>query len=233
MKIRNDIRIPRDVRQLLSGKEIRDVVADLYRNLKKNDNDLVSVYLPLANKRFLQICEDPYHQGSDRIDQLCFSLDDTKLLKALEKQKVIIIKGITEDEDDEGNGTGFIAGITISEPEYIRHLHNWAKDFNLIVNYGVFSLHSFTGEVYCMDNKYIFHTGRGLFRVFLEFLTEPTHILTYRRIYDLFQRVEGADFDNFAIHQIVGEIREKLHMTGKLSELLVTAGDRYLLKPEL
>ncbi|MCX6793722.1 MAG: hypothetical protein NTY06_01310 [Candidatus Gottesmanbacteria bacterium] len=223
----NDLGISYSLRKSLQDKDIQSVISDLYENRAKKD--AVSIYLPFANKRYDEICDDPYHEGSDKANDLYFALDDTKLLKLLERTKILKIKELSDDDDGEGGGMGLVAMVTIIKPEYIEHLYEWIKDDSFILNYGIFSLHTFTGEAYCRDNQYIFHTNKGLFRVFQAFLTEPTHILPYQKIYNYFQGGEKPKCGAEKVHQIIGEVKEKLRMTGKLSKLFIPSEDKYFL----
>lgn len=228
MKMKNkDLAIGYALRQTLSDKDVQSLISDMY---KARDQKVVSVYLPLANKQYEKICEDPYHEGSDKIEELCFQQADTKFLKTLESLKVLTIKTLMDDDDGEGGGMGFIANVVIKRPEYIAHLYEWIKDAGLILNYGIFSLHTFTGESYCLDSMYVFHTGKGLFRVFKRFLEEPTHILAYEVIYHTFQGSDKLTFGSEQVHQIIGEIREKLQMKHKLSALFRPSNDTYILR---
>ena len=210
------------LRELIRDEHIQSIVSDLYRNRTSKG---VSVFLPLANERFNKIASDPEHEGVDNLDELCFHLDDTLLLDEFIKLNILSVSKDCTDEDDD-----FTMCVRINDPEFIEHVYGWIKDKNLILNYGFFSLHTFTGEAYCLDNKYIFHTNKGLFRVFRAFLEEPTHILTYAKIYNTFQDSDRLTYRSEAIHQIIGEIKEKLYMKGSLSKLFIPSSDKYYLK---
>lgn len=217
------------IRKLIQDKDIQWMVSGLYKNMRSEEAVFVS--LPLANKRFNKIADDPDHEGAEKLNELCFNLEDSMLLNELLELKIISIsrEGMGDDDD-------FAVYVKINNPEFIEELHEWVKDSALILNYGIFSLHTFTGEAYCLDNKCVFHTGKGLFRVFKAFLKGQTHILDYTTIYMMFH--EGNNRRQlgplpFEIHQIVGDIREKLGMKGKLSKLLISSSNQYLLKPGL
>lgn len=226
-----DFSITFSLRKLIQDEDIQSLIADLYG--KRKETVMTTVFLPLANKRIAEIGFDPDHEGAENFEELCFSLDDTLLLTELEKLKVLSIKIFTVDDD----GGSFIAMVKIINQEYIQQIYEWITDKDLIINYGIFSLHTFTGEAYCLDNKYIFHTGKGLFRVFRSFLEEPTHILDYQTIYKMFYKGEKdvliSQMGSEQIHQIIGDIREKLLMKDELSRLFITSSNQYVLKPGL
>lgn len=221
----NDFVISYSLRQLAQNKDIQNIVLKL--NEKKSSKDIVSVYLPLANECICKIAENPNlrDQGFDS----CYELSDSKLINELIKIKVL---STTNDyvftEDD---GGAYVADIMISNPSFIEHYYQWIKDECHILNYGIFSLHTFTGEAYCMDNRYKFDTSKGLFRVFKAFLEEPTHVLSYIQIHNIFYEENIIDVSKAKfINQTISEIREKLKMTNKFSKLLIPADKRYLLK---
>lgn len=217
-----DLGINYSLRKLLQDRDIQAVVSDLYKSRKSTD--VVTVFLPLANKRLAEIGFDPNHKNRENL-VVCFTLNDSLLLNELFKLGVLSKEEGTDDDE------GLSAFVKINSPEFIERLYEWVKDTSLIVNYGIFSLHTFTGEAYCLDNKYIFHTNKGLFRVFQAFLKEPTHILAYGKIYNIFQDSDRLTCGSETIHQIIGEVREKLQMKGKLSKLFIPSSDKYILKP--
>lgn len=212
------------LRELIRDKTIQSMVSCLYEIRQRND--VIAVSLPLANSRFFLICEDPYHEDSDNIEKLCFHLKDSLFIDELIKLDVLS-KGECTDEYDE-----FSAYVKIVNSNFIEGLYEWIKDKDLIINYGIFSLHTFTGEGYCVDNKYSFHTNKGLFRVFKAFLQKPTHILNDREIFQTFydSTSDALKLRVEIVHQIIGEIREKLSMKGELSKLFLRTGNQYLLK---
>lgn len=227
------------LRSLLEDIDLQGVAKELYQ--KRNSEKEVSIFLPLAND-----CADKIASGvatnigsSDLKD--CWNLKDTMLLGELEKFKVLAVKLITEGDDSAGRTIGFVAIVKINNQSFLEYLNGWVDDLSYITNYGIFSLHAFSGEAYCLDHKYIFHTNKGLFRVFLAFLKEPTHTLSFKRIFQEFtanldvcsandQETGKVSYSSESIHQIIGEIREKLLMKGKLSKLFLISGDTYLLK---
>lgn len=223
----NDFVISYSLRQLAQNKDIQNIVLKL--NEKKSSKDIVSVYLPLANECISKIAENPNlrDQGFDS----CYELSDSKLINDLIKIKVLsTANDYVFTEDDDGS---VVADIMISNPSFIGHYYQWIKDADHILNYGIFSLHTFTGEAYCDNCEYFFHTNKGLFRVFKAFLTEPTHILNYKQIYDSFQEGNKIKVDYYkeAVHQIIGEIREKLNMKGNKSKLFLPSDNKYYLRP--
>lgn len=220
------------IRELAKDKDNVSIITDLYKN--RDSKSDTSIYLPIANRRFDEICEDPSHEGYEKLNDICFTLNDTSFLRTLEDLKVLKISMLTVDDDGEGGGMGYIAVVQIRNSDYIEHLHEWVMDSNLILNYGIFSLHIFTGEAYCLDNKYKFHTGKGLFRVLRAFLEEKTHILGFQTIYKTFHADEKEiNMDLMlpeSIHQVIGDIKENLMMKGKLSKFFITSSSQYILK---
>lgn len=209
-----DFSINYSLRKLIQDKFIQSMVADLYKHRKETDP--VTIFLPLTNDRFNKIASDPDHEGIENFEELCLTFDDSLFLNELFKLRVLSKKECA-DED-------FSACVKIINPEFIEHIHAWIKDKNLIINYGIFSLHTFSGEAYCLDNKYVFHAGKRSFRVFRSFLEEPTHILDYQTIYKIFYKGEKNRptyrMSPTQIHQIIGDIREKLHMKGNSQNCL-------------
>lgn len=218
------------IRHLILNKEVQEIVKDLFK--MHNSMKEAIIYLPLLNDCIYRtIKKASVEMGSFNIEN-CFNMEDVILLEELNKLKVLELKDVFEKEANEGMGLGYVATILIKNKKYIEFLYQWICDLRLIINYGIFSLHTFTGEAYCLDSKYIFHTNKGLFRVFKAFIEEPTHIFTYKQIYQHYQdsTADTLRYNSETIHQIIGEIREKLQMKGKLSKLFLPAGDRYILK---
>jgi uncharacterized protein YfkK (UPF0435 family) len=213
--------IPFSLRELIKDKDIQGMVSDLYKHRKGTDP--VTIFLPLTNDRFNKIASDPDHEGIENFNEIRLTFDESLFLDELFKLRVLVYSEECANED-------FSACVKIINPEFIEQIYEWIKDKDLIINYGIFSLHTFTGEAYCLDSKYIFHTNKGLFRVFQAFLKEPTHILAYKKIYNIFQDSDKLTSGSETIHQIIGEIREKLQMKGKLSKLFIPSSDSYILK---
>jgi len=229
---KNENSIPYVIRKLIQNRDIQGMIADLYKNrISKN---VFNIYLPLVNERFTDLCIDQYHDHTNDFDN-SISRNDMVLLNELEKLQIINNDGITEDEDGDGQGLGFVAMVTIINPQFIELLYKWIKDTELIINYGIFSLHTFSGEAYCQDNKGKFHTGKGLFRVFLTFLKEKNHILDYSRIYKIYHEDEkNVDMEKMVpedIHQIIHDIKDNLSMKGSLSKLFMPSSNQYILYP--
>ena len=229
MKIKNDneLGITYLLRKIILNNDLKYMVRYLYE--RRMEKEALSVYLPLANDRMNEIAENPelHDEGFDS----CFEKDDSTLINELIRLKVLSRpKEYNFSEDDDGS---FIATVKVENPDSVEHFYKWIRGQDYIINYGVFSLHTFTGEAYCMDNRYDFDTSMGLFRVYKAFLEEPTHILSYVQIHNLFHRenitnVSEAKF----INQTISEIREKLKMTEALSKLLIPADKKYLLISE-
>jgi len=220
---KSDLAIPYSVRSLLQVKQNHQIIFDLYKSIKYNE--VAYFFLYIVNESWNKIAEDPYHEGADDFWKKVNDFDDSRLLIELCKLKIISRKNESLVDDE------FSVCVEVEIPKYIEKFHYWLEDERLILNCGMFSLHTFTGESYCGNNKYNFHTSRGLFRVFKAFLTEPTHILTYNQIRSIFMDnpEEKAD-DRLKIHQTIGEIKEKLNMKGEFSELFVSSGKEYLLR---
>jgi hypothetical protein len=229
MKLKNgEIVIPYTLRRLVMDKAIQGMVGEL--NEKKNAKGPISVYLPLANDQMNRICENQLLCEELGGFDSCFNLDDSLLISELTNIGVL---SHTANDNSYGwnDEDSSLWGMEVNSPEFIEHLFNWVRDKDLILNYGIFSLHTFTGEAYCMDNRYDFDTSKGLFRVFRAFLEEPAHILSYIQIHNLFyeESITEASKAKF-INQTIGEIREKLKMTTEFSKLLIPADKKYLLR---
>lgn len=227
MKI-GDYLIPHALRQLAQDKEIQGMVLDLY--LRRDKKDSLWIYLPYANKRQMEFApkeelnEELREEGYDPY----FKLKDTSLISELEYLNVLHRPEENNFFDDEDGS--FIATVVIDKPDFIDYLYNWIKDSEYILNYGIFSLHKYTGEAYCEDNKYTFDTSKGLFRVMKAFLENTKHILTFNEIVDKFQGEHVVDYDPQRVYQAINDIKDKLKMTGKFSKLFLTSDGTYLLK---
>lgn len=225
MKIKNDdFVISYTLRQLAKDKNIQHIVKEL--NERKSSKDIIPIYLPLANECINKIADDPnlHEQGFNS----CYELSDSLLINELINIKVLSTPNdyvFTEND----NGL-FVADIIINNPDFIEHYYEWIKDADHILNYGIFSLHTFTGEAYCLDNKSVFPTDSGIFRVFKAFIQEPTHILSYNQINSVFINDDIQDPDSLVIQQAIYKIKKKLDMEGEFKKLFLPSGNKYLLR---
>ncbi|MCL4384179.1 hypothetical protein M1116_01905 [Patescibacteria group bacterium] len=226
MKIKSDEKqgISYLLRKLILNEELGNVVRYIYE--KRTEINTVSVYLPLANKRMNEIAENPnlHDEGFDS----CFEKDDCLLIDELIRLQVLARpKEFNYCEDDDGS---FIATVVVKNPSFIEHLYEWINDKKLIISYGIFCLHTFTGEAYCLDNRYDFDTNDGLYRIFKAFLEEPTHVLSYLQIINKFLDDEVKDCDELRVQQAIYNIKRKLNMDGELSKLFLAADKKYYLR---
>lgn len=233
------------VRKLVQINEIQNLVKSLHEN--RQSKDPAKIYLPLVNECVTKIIEKASinREGFD-LDP-CFNSDDVSFLRELEKHKVISLKDIYEDEEDEVVKIDgrlelapygyYTADVIVNDVKFIENLNRWVNDLPSIINYGIFSLNTITGEAYCLNNVGIFLPNSGMLSVLKAFLNEPSHCLSYERIYRLFHGDE-KEIDIYlmtpqSIHQIIWDIRDKLFMTGKLSKLFVSSSNQYALRPSL
>lgn len=221
---KSDFAISFKLRKLAQNEIIKKMVSEL--NEKRHCTETVSAFLYLANEHFNEICSNPNrYEDRDEAYGESFDLNDSKLIKELINIKVLSKSEIMMGDDDD-----FSAFFKIIIPEYIEHYYEWTKDSSLILNYGIFSLHKFTGEAYCQDNKYIFDTNDGLFRVFKEFLSEPTHILSYKKINDIFKNDNFNEPDPLVVQQAIYKIKRKLGMEGEIGKLFLSSDREYFLR---
>ncbi len=217
-----DIWIDYNLRYLIQNENIRAILLDLYE--QRNRTGILNIFLPIANSRFNDFALNPKKDTDQTEDVLksCLELEDTELLNELAKMRVVTLTQSTIDED-------FHVGVIIRDIGSLEQLYQWSKDKKYIINYGIFSLHTLTGVGYCLNNRYHFRPGSGLFSVFKGFISKPTHTLSYKEIARIFSgnKTRGKH----EINQIIGELKEKFKMKGKLSRLFIPSDSKYLLVP--
>ena len=218
-------------------KEVQDVVRSLYES--RQSRGKVEVYLRLVSNCANGIINKAAKNRSNFNLDSCYDVADASFLRELEVFRVVSISDYY-DKDAEGeytsDGIFDYALVTINDPIYIQSLNGWVNDLPNILNYGIFSLNTITGEAYCLDNGDTFLPYSGMFRVLKAFLNESSHCLSYENIYRVFRDEKDPDLSRMtpeAIHQIIGDIREKLSMKGKLSKLFVSSSNQYVLRPTL
>jgi len=228
MNMKNgDMAISYTLRKLAFDKTIQGMVKGLYE--EKDTVGPISLYLPYANDRMNKVNENMYLNGEEVEYDSCFKLEDSQLINELTRLGVLSHKSdVKFYEWDDENGSA--CGLIIKNPAFIEHYHKWIRDLEHILNYGVFSLHTFTGEAYCLDNRGDFKTSSGIFRVFQELMRDPSHVLTYNQVADLCFEEHVQDFEVQVVHQAIYDIREKLKIKGDMSELIVSADKKYLLR---
>lgn len=222
------IKITLPIREALLNKATHNIIKELFR--KRKDKKIISIYLPLVtenvNNFFMQ------NNGVNHIPDSCFNQTDLLLVKNLEKIKAIKIKEISLGDNDRWFVTIKIKNIAI-----IEKINEWLSHIDNIINYGIFSLDTLTGEVYCRDNMARFHPSKGKFRVFREFINDENHRLSYKRIISKHEDKpeEKIEIDSsFVIetNQIIKDIKKSLKMKDKLSKLFIPAGNAYKLMPK-
>lgn len=221
MKMR-DVPLDFEVRQLLTDLQVRPVILYLYKTRNKTDH--LNIFLPIANDKFNEYAEryqkDMLTDEEERDFNYFYTFNDTKIIKLLAKLKVITIHKNT-------SGADFTFEITIQDPHFIEKMHRWLTEKDFIISYGPISMHIATGESYFLNKREYFRTNHGLYRVFKEFITKPTHTLTYEEINNLYWTGSKEDYE---INKIIGEIREKLGITGKYSSYLKPFDRKYILR---
>ncbi len=221
MKMR-DVPLDFELRQLLKDLQIEPVIFYLYKSRHKKGH--ISTFLPIANDKFNEYAA-LYGKGmiTDEAEvdfNHFYTFNDTKIIEHLAQLKVITIhKNTSEDE--------FTFEIAIQDPDYIKKMYRWIIEKENVISYGPITMNLTTGETYFLDKRDFFRTNHGLYRVLKEFLTKPTHTLSYKEINDLFWSGNKEDYE---INKIIGEIREKLSITGKNSGYLKPFDRKYILK---
>ncbi len=230
--------IPYIFRSLLQDANVSALVLEIYEEAKISKGKFI--YYPKNIYKCYDIALNKAYKLSledyDKEINKCEKTPDNLYIKLLIKEKIIIGKyeiSMSKYEKSVDDGHKVIEVEEIDMDRFREHVE-WIKDSSLIRNYEIFSLHTFTGKAYCLDSSCVFHTDKGLFRVFKAFIEEPTHILSFKQIFQIYH---GGTSETLTlkltpqdIYQIIGEIREKLQMRGKLSKLFLPSGDKYLLK---
>jgi hypothetical protein len=212
--------IPYSLRKLILDKEVHDVIIEL--NSKRNSTEPVTIYLPQSDKDFEDLMCHPNRRETVDVNE-CFMNNDSYLIDELKRLGIITKKKDAYGWDDH---TGSLYGILINEPVFIEHLNEWVKDSDKIISYQVFSLHTFTGEAYCLDNRYDFDTNDGLFRIFKAFLQESSHELSYQQIINFYLNDQVSDWDDLTVQQAIYRIKKRLGM----KDLLLAADKHYYLR---
>lgn len=229
--------IPVSLQMLLRDERVRRVVEQLYKERDKSGE--IFVYLPLVSSATNHYfgSEADYQRGNNSLPDYLFDNDDTRLVEKFEELEILQdAGGITMDEK-----RGFVAMVTTQNPPAIKEIYEWMKkqDFSRFLFYGVFSLNTITGEGYCGDHKTKFHTGRTIYKVYKAFLENQNHALSFKTILSLYYDRPESEIkidlqDKYRwrkVHETAVDLRKKLGMKGKLSKLLITSGEEYILLP--
>lgn len=235
---RKDIDISYAFRSLLQDINVSALVLEIYKEAKISKGKFIH-YPKNIYKCYDMVLNKVYELSLEDYDKeinKCEKMSDNLYIELLIREKIIFGKygiSISKYEKSVDDGHKVLEVEEIDMDRFKEHVE-WIKDSSLIRNYEIFSLHTFTGKAYCLNNSCVFHTDKGLFRVFKAFIEEPTHILSFKQIFQIYH---GGTSEALTlkltpqdIYQIIGEIREKLQMKGKLSKLFLPSGDKYLLK---
>ena len=221
MKMR-DVPLDFEIRQLLKDPQIEPVIFNLYKSRNKKGH--ISIFLPIAQDEFNKYAEWHNNKRVDDGSEVDFNhfytFNDTKTIKLLAQLKVISTHMNTSEDE-------FTFEISIQDPVYIEKMRRWLIEKDSIISYGPITMHLVTGEAYFRDKREYFRTNHGLYRVLKELIIKPAHTLTYDEINSLYWSGNKEDYE---INKIIGEIREKLGITGKNSGFLKPFDKKYMLR---
>ena len=214
-----------ELRKLLQNKGVRSVVINLHRQRNEKSIELT---LPIASSHFDQLLD---MQEADRFEE-CTSFADYKFIGYLLKSK--ILSPMETKNDDFIPYTDVC--VKINKTEFLGQLYEWVDCYDHILNYGIFSLNTLTGEAYCGDHKAKsrFDTFMRPFQVFRAFMKNENHEMSYEIIYQLatgktMDKGQAQAADLSQIYQLIRDLRKKLRMKGELSKLFASTGTGYKL----
>lgn len=227
MKMR-DVPLDYEVRQLLRDSQIKPILASLYNSRKHNG--FFQVQLSIANEQFnkyahLQSSGLSAYDPSEVNWSIFLQHNDMKLINELKKLNIIQVGSM--------DYAGFCLEVAINDSDYIEKMRYWFMDNKDILIYGLFTLDTLTGEAYFQNYRYVFQPNMGFYRVMRAFLEKPDHTLSHKEISCAYQGTENISLakEGSVVNQIIGDLRERLKMRGKMSNLFVPSDRKYLLRP--
>jgi len=169
-----------ELRQLLLDKSVKNLIKEIDKKLIINPS--FDLYLSAVSSCLSDAYADQnlHNQNpkayQNAIDD-CYQNNETIFLDSLTKQNIISCDYTLEDD-----GTFFIAKIKALNIALVKSIIRWVKQERFIIHFGIFSLNTFTGEAYCLDNKYLFKPGTGYYDLFKEFLVRKKHFVSFEEI---------------------------------------------------
>lgn len=178
--------IPYELRVLLQNESVINLTLQIFEKTKNRDKfkfypEGVNSCLNKAysNQSLYYEDEEVYKENIN----LCCRLPENKYIELLIKNKVI--KGKYEFNAD---GANLILDVKKIKKDQYNEIVRWAKNKKYIINSGLFSLNTLSGEAYFKNNKSYFRTSTGYYYLFRELLTTKKDYLSFDEIVEIQQQ---------------------------------------------
>jgi hypothetical protein len=225
--------IPYDLRRLLTEDSVIELVGDIDRISKKEKKFRIfpKEMFECFNTAFAD--ESLYNSNPKTYQEIINSCSDSlenEFIELILKSKLIRGK-FTSDED----GYPILIVNKVFRAKF-NLLVKWIKNKKYIVERGVFSLNTLSGEAYFKDKLTKFRSGSGYYKLFKEMLISKKKYLTYEEIVNIHfgKKVNWSELEvkPEAIRHIQ-ELKKKLGMKDGHGKLFVMfEGKGYLLLTE-
>jgi len=177
--------IPYNLRRLLVEDSIVKLVKRIYKSSKVKEK--FEIYPEETNKclnnayadQILQdINPDQYQKAVDR----CSDISENEFIKLILKNNFVRGKFIL----DEDSFPVLIVDKVLKNK--FNLIVEWVRDRKYIIDSGLFSLNTLTGDAYFRDKFAPFRSGGGYCDLFKAFLTTNKSFLSFQEIYDIQQQ---------------------------------------------
>lgn len=222
-------------RKALADKVNQEIVVYLNKNI---DEKSVDVYLPYLS----QIIENYNEQkriesgfdteNYESVFRRAHSQADSLFLVALEKEGVIKLLGFGDDD--------YTIFVKIKNKSFIRALLHWIEFIQPYLDtYGITSIDTSSGDVYCLDEKSNLNPNKGMYKILKEMIKTSTHRISYERICLLRDTKNQDNIKNNRTkseiaNQVVKDIKKALHLNKDLKKIIrVSDESEYILLPDI
>ncbi|MFA5135886.1 MAG: hypothetical protein WC489_00655 [Patescibacteria group bacterium] len=219
---KTDSNVSYEFRTLLKDEFVIKLILEIFD--KANKGKTFHLYPKVVNS-----CLNKAYGDKERYDQYggaayqsninkCYELLESKYIDLLIKQKIVVGNYLLDEDEN------LILNVkNIAMTKFISMV-KWAKENRYILNYGLFSLNTLTGEAYFKDYKTSFRPGTGYYNLFKELITTNKSYLSFDEIVEIQRQKKNLfvteDVKSFA-KEIIKHLKRKLAIKSKSGKLFV------------
>lgn len=225
------------LRETLQDEAIKEIVLLLNSEIDENAIGVSLPYLARAVEDYNSRNGERFESGldtedSDLIFRRAHSQSDSLFLTSLKNAGAIQFLGYGDDD--------YTIFVKIKNKQFVRSLLYWINSIQPhLVTYGITSLDTSSGDVYCLDGKSNLNPNKGMYKILKKLIVGSKHRISYEKIC-LFRDTKNQDniknsrTKSEIANQVVKDIKKALHMNKDLKKILrVSDESEYILLPDI
>jgi hypothetical protein len=140
-------------------------------------------------------------------------------------------------------GGAFDVKISRVNPNNLHELYDWAINHKGIYQYGLLSLNTNRNIAYFNTQKAKLNSSGGVSRAIYRFITDPTHTISYRDLYEMRNDYDASARNGKTIdtdepelelltetaNQLIKDIKKTLKIKGEMTDIIVSKDRAYTL----